>query len=240
MLAKPHNKQGAKLQDLVHCILTPNTCPMMYNSVVKDKSNGFTPTIVTTKITIPPWKQYDPSKPWEAWVPDPYRYDKMRIHEEANKNGFEIYYAGRMGMGMGLRTTRPISKTSTFPYAGKRIELDVDSETGKYVGYPKDCSYSAEFISSDGRAYVVDALDLTVRNFTAYANHGGKHANARLLVSPDDVLVMQMIHDTPADVPVYVDYGQKYYAGREGEVHVPTDAWKTPCATNGYRWQPPI
>lgn len=145
-----------------------------------------------------------------------------------------------MGMGMGLRTTSPISKMSKFTYTGKLIKLDVDSKTGKYVGYPKDCSYSVECTTSDGRAYVVDAFDLTLRNFTAYANHGGKRANARLLVSTDDVLVMQMNHDTPAGVPVYVDYGKKYHAGREDEARVPTDAWKTPCAVNGYHWQPPI
>ena len=145
-----------------------------------------------------------------------------------------------MAMGMGLRTTSSISKTSQFTYSGKLIELDVDIKTGKYVGYPKDCRYSAGFTSSDGRAYVVDAFDMTLRNFTAYANHGGKHANARLLISTTDVLVMQMNHDTPAGVPVYLDYGIKYYAGREDEVRVPTDAWETPCAANGYHWQPPI
>ena len=45
-----------------------------------------------------------------------------------------------------------------------------------------------------------------------------------LLISTKDVLVMQMNHDTPAGVPVYLDYGKKYYAGREDEVIAPTDA----------------
>ena len=161
--------------------------------------------------------------------------DVQRIREDAEANGFELYDAGRMGLG--LRTVRPISKNSSFPYTGKVIQLDVDSETGRYVGMPEDCSYTADFTTADGRAFVVDALDLRVRNFTAYANHGGKHAkNARLLVTEDDRLVLQMEYDTPAGVPVYLDYGTKYVTGLTKYRSAPTDAWETPSAANGHHW----
>ena len=103
-------------------------------NAVNDKANDVAQTLVTTKKTIPAWQLYDPSKPWEAWVPDPDRYDKVRIHAEARKNGFEIYDADSMAMGMGLRTTSSISKTSQFTYSGKLIEFDVDIKTSKYVG----------------------------------------------------------------------------------------------------------
>ena len=158
----------------------------------------------------------------------------LRIRKDAEANGFELYDAGRMGLG--LRTVRPISKESLFPYTGKVSELDVDSETGRYVGYPRDCRYTADMTTTDGRPCVVDALDLRVRSFTAYANHGGKHANARLLVTDTDGLVLRMDHDTPAGVPVYLDYGRKYVAGLEEYRSAPTDAWETPSAANGHHW----
>ena len=161
-----------------------------------------------------------------------------RIREDAKANGFELYDTGG-DMGLGLRTHRRISSKTLFPYTGHVIELDVDSETGEYVGYPKDTSYAADLTTADGRPCLVDAFDLSVRNFTAYANHNRKYANADLFVTDDDKLVMQMKHDTPAGVPVYLDYGRNYVDGRQEYVRLPTDIWETPNADNGHRWVPP-
>ena len=98
-------------------------------------------------------------------VPNPdstYKADVQRIRADAKANGFELYDAGNMGLG--LRTLGRIKKGTLFPYTGKVIELDVDSETGNYTGYPKDCSYTADFTTRDGRPCVVDSFDLKCCN----------------------------------------------------------------------------
>ena len=59
-------------------------------------------------------------------------------------------------MGLGLRTHRRVSMKTLFPYTGHVIKLDVDSQTGKYVGYPKDTSYAADMTTADGHPCVVD------------------------------------------------------------------------------------
>lgn len=119
-------------------------------------------------------KQRPQARAVSTAVPDPCidSVEQARIRAEAHKHGFEIYEAGYMGLG--LRTARPISARQEFRYSGNLILLDVDSETGKYIGAPRDCSYVAELTTADGMPFLVDGTDLRVRSFTAYANHASK------------------------------------------------------------------
>ena len=63
--------------------------------------------------------------------------------------------------------------------------------------------------------------------------------NAELYVNNEDTLVMCMLHETPAGVPVYLDYGTKYFKDRPEQFITPADAWDPPSKTNGNRWVKP-
>ena len=145
-----------------------------------------------------------------------------RIRTQANASGFELYDAGYMGWG--LRTTRDISDTQLFPYTGKLIELKVEADSAKYVGYPRNCKYVTDCTTAAGVPCIVDATDMGWRSFAAYANHGGKYANANLVVTDHDTVALQMKFDTPPGVPVYVDYGTRYTAGKKIYQKRPPDA----------------
>ena len=118
------------------------------------------------------------------------------------------------------------------------MQLEVDPHTGRYIGYPPDCTYVADCTLANGVACVVDATDIGVRSFPAYVNHSVRYANADLKVQ-DDVVVLQMRFPTPAGVPVYVNYGHKYVSGREIFKKEPPDAWTPPNFSNGNTWTPP-
>lgn len=45
-----------------------------------------------------------------------------------------------------------------------------------------------------------------------------------------------MKYDTPAGVPVYLDYGRKYINGRLEYMKTPPDAWEPPSTANGNQW----
>lgn len=160
----------------------------------------------------------------------------QRISECAQRDGFELYDAGPMGLGVRTATRHFRAGEDNWAYTGVRLACE-----------PPDSQYAAEYRSTTGETRYIDATDMRLRGWPAMVNcsKDPKIINARLIQLDDGggdmgclpgVYIELLYDNMPPGVPLYVDYGESFTHGLE--LLPPTDAWTVP-ASNGGCWTPP-
>ena len=131
-------------------------------------------------------------------------------------DGFEVYCAADIGLGHGLRTSRNLARGHGILYEGDETMVDPHCEPDL------DCVTS---YIRDGQTVWIDGGARTC--LAVYANHCSdyRYVNARL-VAYDDAVRLELLYDTPAKVPIYIDYGPEY--AKELADGIPGDAWQVP------------